>query len=173
MIICGSGPALGGVLCAWKVALRAAWSRPRLAAGQEGRAVASIGVSSSQCRGNLVVTLRGELDITQAAELGRALAAAAICGPRIIVDLAELTFIDCAGLSVLVAAQRTARGAGADLVLAAVQQPVARLLCLTNRVGVLPVFASVAEAASGAPLTPAAVSLAPGRAGCKASSVNG
>jgi anti-sigma B factor antagonist len=120
-----------------------------------------------------VVTLRGELDITQAAELGRALAAAAIRGPRIIVDLAELTFIDCAGLSVLVAAQRTARGAGADLVLAAVQQSVARLLCLTNRVGVLPVFASVAEAGSGAPLTPAAVSPAPGRAGCEASSVNG
>jgi hypothetical protein len=51
--------------------------------------VASIGVSYTRCPGNLAVTQQGELDISQAERLGRALAAAAVCGARIIVDLAE------------------------------------------------------------------------------------
>ena len=69
-------------------------------------------------------------------------------------DLAELSFIDCAGLAALASARREARKAGGDLLLAAAAQPVARLLSLT---GELPVFASVSEAAREDPQALAAV----------------
>jgi anti-anti-sigma factor len=72
------------------------------------------------------------------------------------VDLAELSFIDCAGSAALASARREAREAGGDLLLAAAAQPVARLLSL---IGELPLFATVSEAASGDPQAPAAVSL--------------
>lgn len=119
----------------------------------------SIDVSSSQCPHHLVVTLRGELDATQAPLVKRALLAAAVFGSRVIVDLAELTFIDCSGVSALASARREARGAGGDLLFAAAPQPVTRLLFLTGRTGLLPVFASADEAANGALVIPAAVSL--------------
>lgn len=107
----------------------------------------AVEVSSSRYPGYVVVALGGELDICEADHLGRALGAAAVSGPPIIVDLAELTFIDCAGLSVLASARREARAAGGDLVLAAPAPAVARLLCLASRAGELLVFASLSEAA--------------------------
>ena len=121
--------------------------------------MAGIDVSSSWCQGHVVVALSGELDISGAGHLGRALRAAAGSGSRIIVDLAELSFIDCAGLAALASARREARQAGGDLLLAAAAKPVARLLSLT---GDWPAFASVSEAASGDPRAPAAVGVARG-----------
>jgi anti-sigma B factor antagonist len=93
--------------------------------------------------------LRGELDVTDATRFARALPVAATSGFRVIVDLAGLAFMDCSGLSALVSARVQARRAGGDLALAAPQQPVARLLFLTDVAGLLPVYASVAEAANG------------------------
>ena len=81
--------------------------------------------------------------------------------------------MDCASLSALVAAHQTAREAGGDLVLAAVQQPVARLLYLTNRDRLLRIFASVDEAASDGTHAPAAVSVAPRQAERETTSMNG
>lgn len=133
----------------------------------------NIDVSSLRCPGHVVVALRGELDISHAELLGRALGAAANSGSRIIVDLTELTFIDCCGVSALAAAREKAREADGDLLLAAVQQPVARLLSLLSPTGLVPVFASVNEAANDAPRTLAAISLAPAQAGGEVSSVNG
>jgi anti-sigma B factor antagonist len=117
--------------------------------------VVSIDVSSSHCPDYLVVTLRGEVDATQAALVKRALLAAAVFGPQVIVDLADLTFIDCSGVSALASAGREAREGGGDLLFAAAPQPVTRLLSLTGRTGLLPLFA----AANGRPVNPAAVSL--------------
>jgi anti-sigma B factor antagonist len=137
---------------------------------QEGRWVATVDVSSSRFPGHVVVSLGGELDICAAGPLGRTLSAAAVSGSRIIVDLAELTFIDCAGLYALATARRVARVAGGELLLAAVSDPVARLLCLTGKTGELPSFASVSEAAGDAPRARTAVSLVPGQADGEASS---
>lgn len=111
--------------------------------------MASIAVSSILGPGHLVVVLRGELDFTDATPFARALSVAAVSGSRVIVDLAGLAFMDCSGLSALVSACRQARRAGGDLVLAAPQRPVVRLLSLTGVTGLLPVYASVAEAADG------------------------
>jgi len=117
--------------------------------------MASIAVSSSLGPGHVVVVLRGELDVTGATRFARALSVAAASGSRVIVDLAGLAFMDCRDLSALVSAVGQARRAGGDLVLAAPQQPVARLLSLIDLTGLLPVYASVAEAADGGGGAPA------------------
>jgi anti-sigma B factor antagonist len=111
--------------------------------------VADIDMSSSRCAGYVVVTLHGELDIGDATRFARALSAAAASGSPVIVDLAELALADCSSLGVLVYARQQALRAGGDLLLAAPEGPVLRLLSLTGLIGWLPVSASVEEAANG------------------------
>jgi anti-sigma B factor antagonist len=122
--------------------------------------VASIDVSSSRRPGYVVVALCGEIDKTHAGWLAHALWAAVAPGSRVIVDLERLAFIDCSGLSALVSAWKQARQAGGDLLLAAPRGLVLRLLCLTDLTGLLPVFASVDQAANGDGRSPAAPWLA-------------
>jgi anti-anti-sigma factor len=75
--------------------------------------MASIALSSSLVPGDVVVVLRGELDVTDATR--SALSVAATSGFRIIVDLAGLAYMDCSSMSALVSAYRQA---GGDLALA-------------------------------------------------------
>ena len=117
--------------------------------------MASIDVSSGRCPGYVVVALGGELDKTHAGWLARALSAAVAPGSRVIVDLEGLAFVDCSGLSAMVSAWQQARQAGGDLLLAAPQPLVLRLLSLTDVTGLLPVFAGVDQAASGNGRSPA------------------
>ena len=123
--------------------------------------MASAGLSTRQNPGHLVVTLHGELDVTNAAEVAAALADAAASHRPVIVDLAAVEFIDCCGLGVLARAQAWARRAGGDLLLAAPGPRVRRLLVLTGMSGVFGVCASVQEAAGTARL-PARCSTGPG-----------
>jgi anti-sigma B factor antagonist len=95
----------------------------------------------------LVVTLRGELDIANASDLGAVLSEAVARNPHVIADLSDLAFIDCASLGVLVRARTRARDAGGDLVLAGARGKVWRVLALPCLAGVFPVYASVDEAA--------------------------
>lgn len=96
---------------------------------------------------HVLVTLRGELDIANAADLGAVLSEAVARNPHVIADLSDLTFIDCASLSVLVRARTRAREAGGDLVLAGARGKVQRVLALPCMADVFPVHASVDEAA--------------------------
>jgi anti-sigma B factor antagonist len=128
---------------------------------QEGAPMLSVDLSTSEYGGHVVVTLRGELDITGAASVAAALAAAAARQPEIVVDLAALEFIDSSGVAALAYGRKHARQAGGDLLLAAPRPPVLRVLTLTRLIDVFPVHASVDEAASNAGLrrpaaTPAA-----------------
>jgi anti-sigma B factor antagonist len=116
----------------------------------EGAAVISAGLSAREDGGHLIVTLRGELDVVDAASVAAALAAAAARNPRIIIDLAGLEFIDCAGLRVLARAREQARQCGGDLLLAAPRSRVRRILALTSLAGVFSVHASLAGAAQTA-----------------------
>ena len=75
---------------------------------------------------HVVVMLRGELDIANAADLGAVLSEAVARNPHVIADLSDLTFIDCASLGVLVRARTRAREAGGDLVLAGARGRVRR-----------------------------------------------
>lgn len=119
----------------------------------------SIDLGSHVSPGYVVVALRGELDVSGAAGIERALAGAAAPRSRVIVDLAELTFIDCRFVYALAAAWQQARQAGGDLLLASPRGLVLRILSLTGLIDLLPVLASVAEAAGGEGRGPAPVGL--------------
>jgi len=113
-----------------------------------------INLSSRECDGRAVVALRGELDIADAASVGAALTAVAARGRELIVDLAGLEFIDCSGLTALLLARKQARKAGGDLLLAAPQDQVLRVLAATRLTGVFAVHASVGQAAGRAGRSP-------------------
>jgi anti-sigma B factor antagonist len=99
--------------------------------------------------GHTVVTLSGELDLIDAAAVATALMASADLEPWIVVDLARLEFIDASGLAALARARKHARRAGGDLLLAAPQRQVRRLLRTAAEGYRFSVHASAEEAASG------------------------
>jgi anti-sigma B factor antagonist len=106
-----------------------------------------IELSTRECGGQVVVALRGELDVVDAASVAASLGAVAASGRHIILDLKGLEFIDSSGLAALVRARRRARQAGCDMLVAAPQQQVLRVLALTRLTDVFPVHAGVDEAA--------------------------
>jgi RNA polymerase sigma-B factor len=80
--------------------------------------------------GTVLVQVVGEVDHDNAAQLGTALCESALGDrPRHVhVDLSGVPLIDAAGMEVLVAGQRAAQRAGADLRLERIRPGVARLL---------------------------------------------
>jgi anti-sigma B factor antagonist len=107
-------------------------------------------LGSGECGGHVVVALRGELDLLFAAAVATALEALAAQQPRIIVDLARLEFIDASGMAALARGRRHARNAGGDLLLAAPQRMVRRVLTIIWEADGFAIHASVAEAAASA-----------------------
>jgi anti-anti-sigma factor len=99
--------------------------------------------------GYVVVALRGELDATNAAGTARILQAAVAPQLRIIVDLAEVTFMDCRSVREVISVRGPVQQAGSGLLLAGLQPMVRRLLYLLDLIGLLPVFASAEEAVNG------------------------
>jgi anti-anti-sigma factor len=102
--------------------------------------------------GCAVLALRGDLDISDGAELSSRLAAVVSCGPWAIVDLTDLAYIDCNSLEALAGARERARLAGGDVLLVGPRGTVAWLLRLTGRDRVFSVFPSVGVAAFSAGL---------------------
>jgi anti-sigma B factor antagonist len=88
--------------------------------------------------------------VTDAASVAAALAAVADRAAEIVVDLAGLESIDPSGVAALVLAREQARRAGADLLLAAPQDRVLRVLAAIRLAEVFCVHASVEEAAGSA-----------------------
>jgi anti-sigma B factor antagonist len=107
----------------------------------------STALSTRSCYGHAVVALRGELDLADAAAVAAALTAVAAREPGIIVDLAGLEFIDSSGVAALARGRRQARQAGGDLILAAPQQKVMRVLAITRLADAFSVYATVEDAA--------------------------
>jgi anti-sigma B factor antagonist len=109
------------------------------------------------CADYVVITLRGELDVSNAVTGGRELMAVAASAPGswMIIDLAEVTFIDCRSLRELASVRAQVRRAGGDLVLAGPQPIVLRLIAATDMMHRCPIFASVPEAVSRAASDPA------------------
>src|SRR3954470_12931235 len=88
-------------------------------------------------QGMTVVTLVGELDVYSAATLRTRLTALLDDGTsNLVVNMAQLAFIDSTGLGTLVTALKRARADGGDLTLEAVPASAMRVLELTglNRV---------------------------------------
>ena len=107
----------------------------------------STDLSTRSCDGRSVVGLRGELDLVDASAVAAALAAVAVRDPWIIVDLAGLEFIDSSGVAALARGRDQAWQAGGDLVLAAPQQKVTRVLAAIRLTDAFSVYATVEEAA--------------------------
>jgi anti-sigma B factor antagonist len=109
--------------------------------------VCSVDLISRECDSQVVVVLRGELDVAVAVRIVAELSVVAARERDMIVDLAGLEFIDSSGLAALARVRKQARHAGGDLLLAAPQGQVLRLLSLTRLIDVFSVHASVDEAA--------------------------
>jgi len=87
-------------------------------------------LGSGESDGHVVISLYGELDLIDAAMVAAALETVTARERWIIVDLSGLEFIDAAGVAALSRGRRQARDAGGDLLLAAPQPPVQRILSL-------------------------------------------
>ncbi|MFI2608938.1 STAS domain-containing protein [Kitasatospora sp. NPDC018619] len=96
-----------------------------------------------------VVRAHGEIDLDTAPALRRALAAALESHREVVLDLSEVTFMDCAGLGALVRARNQADRGGRRLVLRGADRRVVRLLKLTGLHRRLAVEPSPAPVAPG------------------------
>lgn len=117
----------------------------------EGDAMSGMDLSADICEGCVVVALRGDLDVTGAADAEAALTALMIPGRCLVIDMLALDFIDCGALGALLRVQELAWSMGGDVVLAAPQPYVRRLLALTGKDKVFWILASVAAAVAGPP----------------------
>jgi anti-sigma B factor antagonist len=106
----------------------------------------SADLSTRRFNGCAVVALRGELDLADAAAVTAALSAVAARDPVIVVDLAGLEFIDSSGVAALARGRTQARRAGGDLVLAAPQRKVMRVLAIIRLSEGFSVYATVKQA---------------------------
>lgn len=95
----------------------------------EGASIFS--VTARRSGAERVVTPRGELDVATAGQLVEALNGE-LGGVDVIVDLAQLSFCDCAGLDVLLTAHEQQRAYGARLLLTNPTSSFRRLLSLTE-----------------------------------------
>ena len=76
------------------------------------RAMPGVSAEKNARAGCVVITLRGELDVCTAADGLSALTTLAAAGAWIVVDLAELAFMDCHSLGKIMAVWAQARRAG-------------------------------------------------------------
>ncbi|WP_165865691.1 STAS domain-containing protein [Vallicoccus soli] len=106
-------------------------------------------VRESRIAGLTVVDLVGVLDLYNApAVRSRLLGLLAGGSPRCVLDLDGLTFIDTAGLSVIVGVVKRCRRAGGDVVLVVTTPAVLRLLRITGLDTVTVIRESAAAAAA-------------------------
>jgi len=99
--------------------------------------------------GHVVVVLRAELNVIGAADAEAAITALVAPGQSLIIDMSALDFMDCASLGALLRVQTLARRGDGEVLLAAPQRQVLRLLALTGMDDRFWVHASVAAAAAG------------------------
>ncbi|MEV4179610.1 STAS domain-containing protein [Nonomuraea sp. NPDC049709] len=93
-----------------------------------------------------VLALAGELDRTNSGELASYLKQARRPGDHVVVDLAELSFMDSSGLHLLLDCHRACLADGASLHLAAAYGAPARVLEVTGVARFLPGHATLQEA---------------------------
>ena len=80
----------------------------------------------------VVLRLAGDLDVDTAADLRVAIDASGRGRRRVVLDLAQIEFMDSTGLAALLKANQQMRDRGGELVLRAVPAQVDRLLRLTD-----------------------------------------
>ena len=83
------------------------------------------------------IRVAGELDIATSPQLAQTLSEAALGARQIVLDLRQLTFMDCSGIRVLVDASHHASRSGGRLKLIRGPSPADRVFVLTNVGGTL------------------------------------
>jgi anti-sigma B factor antagonist len=106
-----------------------------------------LSLESSTSGARAVLKVGGRLDLPSSSELRSALDLEIERGPsRLVVDLADVDFLDSTGLGVLVGAQRKASSRDVEMVLSSAQEIVERVLRVTNAVTILPLYPDTASA---------------------------
>jgi anti-sigma B factor antagonist len=120
-----------------------------------GPAEALLHISTVQLPGAVVVTVRGEVDMTTAAQLADAIERAQRQPqPAVVIDLSAVTFFGSPGIAVLVTAETLARPAGQLLrVVVDQRRPVINPLIVTGFAGYLTLFHRLDDALAAAPDT--------------------
>jgi anti-sigma B factor antagonist len=100
-----------------------------------------------QLRGGWAVAApTGEVDLLTAPELrAELLAALTAYSPRLVVDLSGVSFMDCRGLSALVAAWRRASDAGGTVCLVGASAYITKMLAITGLDRMFPIHATLDE----------------------------
>lgn len=97
-----------------------------------------------------VIHLSGQLDALSATHVRNEIASAVATGhSRLVVDLAEVGFVDSSGLGSLIGGLKAARVAGGDLRIAQPSKQVVSVLALTMLDRVLRTYPTVADALIG------------------------
>ncbi len=93
-------------------------------------------ISDSHSKGlspTVLLEVQGDLDNALVARMRESLfSAAASSPPRIVIDMAEVSFVDTVGLRTLIAARRRCAAAGTDFALRSPSRAVLRLLSVTH-----------------------------------------
>jgi anti-sigma B factor antagonist len=108
-------------------------------------------IQTSTIDGVLVLSVLGEVDLTTAPELTRAIELVPDLTSRVVVDLSGVTFLDSSGINALVSGKRTLEESGVGLgVVTAPAGPVRRVFEITQLTGALGVVDSLDDALAGA-----------------------
>jgi anti-sigma B factor antagonist len=97
-------------------------------------------------QGNAIVTAAGEIDISTATRLRERLFEIAASGCPLVVDLDQVSFIDSAGLAVLVGTAKHADASGGSLCVACGQPKIRKLFRLTGLDHRMPLARTLDEA---------------------------
>ena len=90
-------------------------------------------ITAAAEEGSQVLCLAGEIDMASAPELQRACMAAVDEGAkRVVLDTAEVTFIDSTGLGVIIALQKRLRAEGGETFIRSPSSVVRRLIDVTS-----------------------------------------
>lgn len=102
-------------------------------------------LSTEQAEGVSVIHVTGDLDLSTIGAFDAELEQALESG-RLVIELADCTFIDSSALRALVRAQKLVTRAGGELALVAPSQPARRVLEIATLDRFMPVFGTLGEA---------------------------
>jgi anti-anti-sigma factor len=114
------------------------------------RRVAELSFSTEPHGTSVVVSVRGELDITSSQRFDDCLAEAAVGRDRVILDMSAVDFMDTSALAVIVGRWRRQVAAGGMFLLAGARYRQAKALWITGLADRLPMYDTVDEALAAA-----------------------
>jgi anti-sigma B factor antagonist len=111
-----------------------------------GWGVEVAGLSAESRGDSMVITVHGDLDIVTSPRLDECLTHAQSSHQRVILDLADVDFLDTSGLAVIVGHWKKLEAAGGMLALAGARYRYTKTLWITGLADKLTLYETVAEA---------------------------